>query len=514
MNIKSALIAALSISLLFITQTAHADFRKALDAYQARDGATLLKEVKDAVDKRNDDGLILFLNATALDSLTSDYNEVTYESKSTLRAILIKNQWDKLRKLLLKATDKNANAQYYLVAHSQFRKDFLYQRYPNENPSQSTSANKKKNITVPLRKFTDIELSKQSQKVNDDYVARGSRMAILLNSTLTNKAEVGDPISQLSLGLKYLNVGKDIVSGSYYGCSYLSKESICQVKDEAKGYYWLKRATKTYVTGNYDSFSLFANETCKALYTNSNDEIGKLKQAYLWAIMGINEHPLSGVSGCLDELKHSGLLKLVAPQVDEAWEDPEKLNALIYQNELLELPVWIKEINNELAREELPLFQYQFSSFPVHSLEVYSDGRVLYGSIYGFEKGLLTRVSPKAVQKFLAELDKLGFYQWGVNTSDDLVCDKSSPYVSMQINVRNLASYSRKYFGVCNFDSSTAKTKVAAKRISMVYALVEKYFPTVNLRLKVGNSARIAQKLLVREGQLSDIIKKGELNGN
>ena len=37
------------MALLFTTQTAHADFRKALDAYMARDGATMLKEVKDAV---------------------------------------------------------------------------------------------------------------------------------------------------------------------------------------------------------------------------------------------------------------------------------------------------------------------------------------------------------------------------------------------------------------------------------------------------------------------------------
>ena len=45
---KTYLQFAASISLLLITQTAYADFRKALDAYQARDGATMLKEVKDA----------------------------------------------------------------------------------------------------------------------------------------------------------------------------------------------------------------------------------------------------------------------------------------------------------------------------------------------------------------------------------------------------------------------------------------------------------------------------------
>jgi hypothetical protein len=59
------------ISLLFITQTAHADFRKALTAYQNRDGKSMLAEVQDAVDEKNDDGLILFIGALQLDQILS-----------------------------------------------------------------------------------------------------------------------------------------------------------------------------------------------------------------------------------------------------------------------------------------------------------------------------------------------------------------------------------------------------------------------------------------------------------
>jgi hypothetical protein len=69
MHKKSNLLLAFGISLLLITQTAHADFRKALDAYIARDGATMLEEVKDAADKKNDDGLNIFLSFLRLDQL-------------------------------------------------------------------------------------------------------------------------------------------------------------------------------------------------------------------------------------------------------------------------------------------------------------------------------------------------------------------------------------------------------------------------------------------------------------
>ena len=61
MNNKLNIITVLTVGFLLISQTAHADFRKALDAYMVRDGATMLKEVKDAVVKNNDDGIILFL---------------------------------------------------------------------------------------------------------------------------------------------------------------------------------------------------------------------------------------------------------------------------------------------------------------------------------------------------------------------------------------------------------------------------------------------------------------------
>ena len=78
-----------------MTQTAHADFRKALEAYQNRDGDTLLKEVKDAVDKKNDDGLILFISAMDIDYTTSRMTSFEPEPKSQkLDLTKLKSTWE------------------------------------------------------------------------------------------------------------------------------------------------------------------------------------------------------------------------------------------------------------------------------------------------------------------------------------------------------------------------------------------------------------------------------------
>ena len=66
-----------------------------------------MQEVKDAVDKQNDDGLILFLMATNFDAATSDYDETTKQPKSTLRAILPIDKWNELREMLVQATENS-----------------------------------------------------------------------------------------------------------------------------------------------------------------------------------------------------------------------------------------------------------------------------------------------------------------------------------------------------------------------------------------------------------------------
>lgn len=115
-----------SLVLLAITTcvSAHADFRKALDAYIARDGTTMLKEVKDAVDKRNDDGLILFLNALVIDyssSKNGSRNIYTSSTKSTYEAILTDEQQQSIRTLLDQAAEGSSpKAQWLLLNYPNF----------------------------------------------------------------------------------------------------------------------------------------------------------------------------------------------------------------------------------------------------------------------------------------------------------------------------------------------------------------------------------------------------------
>jgi hypothetical protein len=79
-NIISAItikcLLVISFGLLLVSPAAHADFRKAVDAYIARDGATMLAEVKDAADKKNNEGLMLFMSAMNIDASTSQQKDI------------------------------------------------------------------------------------------------------------------------------------------------------------------------------------------------------------------------------------------------------------------------------------------------------------------------------------------------------------------------------------------------------------------------------------------------------
>ncbi len=165
MNNKPSIITALTVSLLLMAQTAHADFRKALDAYQKRDGASRLKEVEDAVDQKDDHGLMLLLRATNMDAATSDYDETTKQSKSTLRAILPPPKWDEMRELLVQATNNSTlDVQYYFFTNTPFKVD-LYKKYLNLEL---------KDITIhPL---TNQQYSDAEHKLIDEYVKRGEKL--------------------------------------------------------------------------------------------------------------------------------------------------------------------------------------------------------------------------------------------------------------------------------------------------------------------------------------------------
>ena len=453
------------ISLLLITQIAHADFRKALDAYQKRDGTTMFKEVKDAVDKKNDDGLMLLLMATNMDAATSDYDETTKQSKSTLRAILPQPKWDEMRELLVQATNNSTvDAQYYLLTSSQFRAD-------------------------------------SNTKITTDYVAKGSQLA-MLKSTITHKAEAGNLEAQLALGFRYLNYENE------FGCEKQSKDHLCQSKDEAEGYYWLKLAVKTYETSGNADYDLLPSVMCEFYRRTANGDQAKLKQAYLWSLKGLNERA-TGVSSysmsCLHHMSDSQELKIIAPQLYGKEFGGTDFNSIVYRAELKMLPDLVQEVRKEIVKEELPVFIY----YDGQELDVYANGRVLFG-FANHPKDLLLKVKPKVVKAFLADIKKAGFNEWTtVNSSTGNCSDHRCKTSDMYVTLREGAKVKRIFFSILpEYLLGGEQASSNRKRMAVIRTLVNKYFPTQQLCCKLGNSEQKKQACLELDNQSAKIVKK------
>ena len=477
-----ALAKLICIALLFITQTAHADFRKALDAYQARDGATMLKEVRDAVDRKNDDGLMLLLMATNMDAATSDYDETTKQSKSTLRAILPQPKWDEMRELLVQATNNSTmDVQYYLLTSNQLG-----------NP-----------------------LNKINKNFVEDFVKRGSRLA-RLQSTLQNRAEAGVLIAQLSLGFKYMNFDDE------YGCQKLSTDSICLNKDEVKGNYWLKQAVKGYEASGHDSIGDYAGRMCEYFRLNANSNMDKLHQAYLWCLMGVNS-PTGDSKTYLEWMYKRGELKVAAPELSLLWENDNKRNNILERTNLSKLPDWVIEARNQLSKEDRPVFTYFESDNLGYEIDIFTDGRVKigFGSEYMKEhfnnKSLWMKESPKTIKQFIAEIKNTGFESWPIvsqaNTDygcvDNLGNPNSCKVSNYQFTLREGGTYHRKY--LVEFKRTPINKKSASfKRVSQIYTLMEKYFSTQRLRCSLGGSDKYEKACFLYDNQLKTLANRGK----
>jgi TPR repeat protein len=466
MHKKLPLLLTITISLLLLCQTAHADFRKALDAYIARDGATMLKEVKDAVDKKNDDGLMLFLMATNMDAATSDYDETTKQSKSTLRAILPQPKWDEMRELLVQATNSSTvDAQYYFLTATQFRPDSI-------------------------------------EKIINEYASKGSKLAMLRLSE-EDKAKAGSPFAQLILGLKYLNFTTYIG----YGCAE-SKEPICQTKNEEKGYYWLRQAAKSFEVNGSSAIGAYADSMCELFQNESqfNNPAG-LRQAYLWCVMGVNTGGQSSMR-LLDRMYVSGKLKTTAPELDAIWSDEKKRKVKLFPSTFKELPDWIDQARKELSKEDVP--QISFTSFDnmPYRIDVYKDGRIkmldnFYLGESQTESVLLKKVSPSLVKAFLADLKKTGYYQWSVADLRPGFCPKfiDCHTAAMVLTVRHGTQAKRMNLHIASTNKLLDKNWLDVQRMAKLKTLVDKYFPTKQLRIELGNSEKIKQKMLDRENE-------------
>jgi hypothetical protein len=131
------------ISLLLTTQTAHADFRKALTAYQNRDGKTMLAEVQDAVNKKSDDGLVLFLSNLHFDNVLTTSTLYVGENEkktiypptkmnkpnTTLEKLLTPSQAESLFQKLndvAQLSTLDAQYEYLLLRYGDFYPNYLY----------------------------------------------------------------------------------------------------------------------------------------------------------------------------------------------------------------------------------------------------------------------------------------------------------------------------------------------------------------------------------------------------
>lgn len=474
LTLKIQTIALLTLLGLVFSTTVQAEFRKALDAYVAKDGGTVLREVKDAVDKNNNDGLILFLSSMNRDAYSSEYDFDNGGWKSGLKTMLSKSQWDELRELLVQATNNSSvDVQYYLrqwVFGDDFRRQYL-----NANSRQVAEG----------KKLSNEQFSEAHKKVIDEYVAKGSRLAILDGATpLEKKADAGDVSLQLTLGMKYLH---DM--NTYSGCMNASpSDGICQSPiDETKGYYWLKRVAQSYETRADLSIDQFTSAMCE-FFRNANGDKSKLRQAYLWALMGLNESKNFEADYCLRKMQEAGDLKLVAPKLSEAWSDVNERSKILYKSELKELPDLIVEARQGLANKDMPVFEYA-------GLEIYKDGHVLYGLARDPYKDALMKVPSGTIQKFLSELKKTGFYDWTPKDFNGGICGDMGDCSNLRMLfiARKGSSVKRLLFSLSNPSRKFGridqqKDWLDIQRMATIKVLVDKYFPTQHLRCGLGGS--------------------------
>ena len=416
------------ISLLFITQTAHADFRKALDAYQARDGATMLKEVKDAVDKKNDDGLVLFLSVLELDSTLKNsrmfifsgeheareqITNATKENKTVpapWQSILSAKQTDELNSLLEKATKQSSLESQYRLLSLQYSDGYTI--YFTKKQEQLLSELKKLGEQGYLNVYpylVDIEKSEPEKLLTyKKGVELGQTKLILLNATdylLGNKNRKIDKNEKK--GLQLLELGLSNPDAEFYYADIANKVSE----------FYLNKGTKQ-----------------------------AQQQAYLWSLVALTTSRTGLVPQSLIELKKAGILKQINLELDANWTS--NIKVLKLQNKVAQdadeyalatdfnlLPIQLKEIKHfeqpeliakcqkiDLQKQPVLSFHhfyydkfYIIETAPVRNylIDIYADGRVNFALGSRLDRSqnseTLTKITPEEVQNLVTKVQGFGF---------------------------------------------------------------------------------------------------------
>lgn len=464
---KNRFILLLTTCLLLLSQVANADFRKALDAYIARDGDTLLKKVKDAVEKKNDDGLMLFLMATNFDAATSDYDPKTKKLKSTLQTILSKRQFEEMHALLRKvANNTSVDARYYLEMHSQF--------------------------SPFIHKLNHIHIQKAFQETKEKYAEAGSYEAVqMMNFTavhprngesmesflkrsehwLIQYASLGDALAQLKLGLQYHNyVGN-------FGCDLNKNGPICRAgENKDKGDYWLKKAIKSFLVSGRDHFQIMIDIMCD--FTRSTAGNNKALQ-----------------------------------QESERWcSIPYSLNKQEIDFGNSEIPSLLRESWVAVMADNPPIITVDFAVIkPEYSLDVYSDGSVFvaFNSNMPTYKEKLLTLSESELKVFLNELDQI-FKEKRLQQSSTIGTGRYGEdglTVRMTVVVRRSDSLRRLYV-----EHPNAKTinqnDVWTTQLAKLKYIIEKNIELKALVNEIGNSQSKKDSRIKRDTEWALIAKE------
>lgn len=491
---KKLLLLSIALITLVGNNIAYADFRKALDAYIARDGDTMLREVKDAVDNKNDEGLMLFLNAINIDNMTTNKLSIGdvspqlvngQKKENTFVSILDKSQQEEVNRLLDAAVHTNNIDIRYLYNFKRLSKFTSQDRNQDE-------------IIIELEYLAANGSSDAAVELVQWYGSTTVVSPEMAKEWFIKAAELGDVYSSASLAFIYL--GYPTINWlSKDNCEHLKVNGECFEKDIKKGIFWLKQAVKN-VDKNPVYMRKFAFDIGNML---SGHKLEGLKtdyrQAYLWYLLALNSPDFSGsgissktILNAIKLMHDNNLLLSAAPDLERDWSNEAKRNQLLYPKKLTQLPSLLLQEKQQSNSNLKPVFTYLRSADGLpYKLEVFKDGSVKLGLDYFAQKVTYNyiKVSPQKVQEFLNALRRLGVNNWQLSNS--LRVD-SSYWCNVCIGNDNMftieksGSIARTYYiGYDRNDKVDAKTDL---KIAQIYALVEKYFPTELLRCNIGNS--------------------------
>ncbi len=496
---KKLLLIFFALINLIANNIAHADFRKALDAYIARDGDTMLKEVKDAVEKKNDDGIILFLG-------------ILKQYSKTWRPTLTEQQLTELFNYLEKATTKSSLQSEYQLAIIP-RKDYLSLPI-NPEAIKETQYEIERLEPIANKSYAPAALHLYSSYIelynrvrNKHATAEDGGKAYVDKATkwLLKAAELGNAQAMFMVGMKYLNIEDNI-----YGC-YSYEPLYCFAKDEKIGWHWMQEAAMRANEHNitmWDFAYHMGNLYMQGVAGNKPD----YKQAYLWYQQTSNGigFDMPSIWPKLEELKKLGQLKLLNPALDKAWgnapswQDAIKIEEVIRakDKEYNKLPRLMqqKTLNSSAP---LPVFSMSTIRFyqpnlneGSYRLDIYKDGRanllITRDSLNGMENNeLWLKIESAIVKAFIEDLQTLNFENKYWQPPCESGClERLDSIVTLN------TKYGRKITVLKN-TAFKSDAKLSNVDLIKLYKVVGKYFPLFQLQCDadVGEGKSICLKI-------------------